>query len=62
MDLDQKPSEKADSLLRLLIQHQPSLITSAPGCSSKGDGEKVAEFIDALRSKLIDMYNLKNHG
>lgn len=57
-----RTAQSADNLLELLIKHQPDLVKFSPNRISKETGESVGEFIGGLRSKLIDMYNLKPHG
>lgn len=62
MDEIDKAARSADNLLELLIKHQPELIKFSPDRISKSTGENTAQFIDGLRSKLIDMYNLRARG
>lgn len=54
-----KAAQSADNLLELLIKHQPDLIKPYQGDSSEASGKEVGDFIADLRSRLIDMYNLK---
>lgn len=62
MNLNQTPAEKADELLKLLIQHQPDIIKVPNGTPTESDGKASGDFIAGLRARLIDMYNLTPRG
>ena len=57
-----KATRSADNLLELLIQHQPDLIKPPSGVLTELHGKAMGDFIAGLRARLIDMYNLKEHG
>jgi len=58
MSLDRTSAQKADELLKLIIQHQPGLFTSIVGNTPAESGEKTAAFVLSLRLKLIEMFTV----
>ncbi|MDB5821249.1 MAG: hypothetical protein JWQ11_4889 [Rhizobacter sp.] len=46
----------ADALLKLLLEHQPEMF-KINGSLTEGTGRTAGEFISALRTQLIKMYD-----
>jgi len=57
-----KAAQSADNLLELLIRHQSEFIKPPSGVLTEHHGKATGDFIAGLRTRLIDMYNLKAHG
>lgn len=55
---DQDARDKADNLLRFLIQHQPQLLVSQSPTDTQG--ERTADFIAALRKGLTEMFKTQS--
>lgn len=51
------PVKKADETIAQLLQSQPNLLKEQ--YPSVQAAEELAEFIETLRNKLIDIYNLR---
>jgi hypothetical protein len=55
--MDDNSFDRADGLVRLLIQHQPHLFQPVPATPNRG--QDLAETIEALRNGLAEMYKKK---